>query len=352
MSKALPLDHYRLLGSSGLRVSPFCLGTMTFGSDWGWGADEGESRRQFDYYSDHGGNFIDTANFYTDGTSEEMLGRFLLEKRDRYVLATKYTLNMHPGDPNAGGNHRKSLMQSLEASLRRLNTDYVDLYWVHMFDFMTPIEETMRALDDAVRQGKVLYVGVSDFPAWKVAQANVLAEFRGWSKFVALQVEYSLIERTAERDLIPMANDLGLGVTPWSPLGQGVLSGKYTEADLSGETRGEGRHSRVAASGRLSARTLEIANEAKAIGKEIGISASQVSLAWLFRKPGDCSPILGARTFDQLKDSLNALNVELSAAQNARLEEASRISLGFPHEFLAGDTVKGFISGGTKVVPR
>jgi len=224
------LDHYRLLGRSGLRVSPLCLGTMTFGTDWGWGSDEPTSRAILDAYAAAGGNFIDTANLYTNGTSEQFVGRFLRGRRDQFVLATKYTLNpaglggpgdaLAPGrpDPNGGGNHRKRLRVSLEASpLKRLGTDYVDLYWVHAYDGVTPIEETMRALDDAVRAGKVLYVGASDFPAWKVAQANVLADWRGWSPFVGLQIEYSLAERTPERDLVPMARDLNLGVTPWSP---------------------------------------------------------------------------------------------------------------------------------------
>jgi len=351
--KSVQLDHYRLLGRSGLRVSPISLGTMTFGSDWGWGADASESRRQFDLYSDKGGNFIDTANFYTEGTSEKLLGEFLKEKRDNYVLATKYTLNMRPGDPNAGGNHRKSLFQSLEASLKRLNTDYIDLYWVHMDDGLTPIEETMRALDDAVSQGKLLYVGVSDMPAWKVAQANMLADFRGWSPFVGLQIEYSLAERTPERDLIPMARELGLGVTPWSPLAQGVLSGKYTKADLEGDggegTQGEGRHERNKTSGRLTARTLAIADKAKEIGGEIGASASQVSLHWLLRQPGVTAPIIGARTVAQLENSLGALDITLSDEQVNRLDEVSKIDLGFPHDFLRSDVLRGYMTGNTTV---
>ena len=357
----MPLNHYRLLGRSGLRVSPIALGTMTFGPDWGWGADDSVSHEQFKKYAEAGGNFIDTANFYTEGTSEKLLGNFLEGQRDQFVLATKYTLNMRPGDPNAGGNHRKNLFQSLEASLKRLKTDYIDLYWVHIDDGLTPIEETMRALDDAVRQGKILYVGVSDMPAWKVAQANTLALLRGWSPFVGLQIEYSLAERTVERELMPMAQELGIGVTPWSPLAQGVLSGKYTEADLNPEpgappepnangAPGEGRHERNKQSGRLNARTLAIANEAKAIGSEIGdVSASQVSIAWLLRQPGVTSPIIGARTMAQLEDTLKAVDLTLTTEQLARLDSVSKIELGFPHEFLRGDMVRKFVSGDTHI---
>ena len=365
----MPLNHYRLLGRSGLRVSPIALGTMTFGTDWGWGADDSVSHQQFEKYAEAGGNFIDTANFYTEGTSEKLLGKFLEGRRDQFVLATKYTLNMRPGDPNAGGNHRKNLFQSLEASLKRLNTDHIDLYWVHMDDNLTPIEETMRGLDDAVRQGKILYVGVSDMPAWKVAQANTMALLRGWSPFVGLQIEYSLAERTVERELMPMAQDFGIGVTPWSPLAQGVLSGKYTEADLEPDDREkaprfspaprppkedgaavEGRHERNKQNGRLNAKTLAIANEAKAIGAELGdVSASQVSLAWLLAQPGVTSPIIGARTMEQLEDTLKAVDLTLSAEHLARLSEISKIELGFPQSFLGSEMMRSFISGNTQI---
>src|SRR5271167_5066445 len=219
--------RYKLLGKSGLRVSELCLGTMTFGEDWGWGSSKDESRQVYDAFLEAGGNFIDTANVYTNGTSEKLLGEFMTGHRDRIVLATKYT-NAAPGkDPNAAGNHRKSMMRAVEASLERLKTDYIDLYWLHIWDQITPIEEVMRAFDDLVRQGKILYAGVSDMPAWLVAKANTLAELRGWSSFVGLQIEYSLIERTPERELLPMAAEMGLGVTAWGPLANGVLTGKY-----------------------------------------------------------------------------------------------------------------------------
>jgi aryl-alcohol dehydrogenase-like predicted oxidoreductase len=357
----MQLDHYRLLGRSGLRVSPLCLGTMTFGTDWGWGADASESRRQLDLYAERGGNFLDTANFYTEGTSEKFLGDFLQNQRDRFVVATKYTLNLRDGDPNAGGNHRKSLAQNLDASLKRLQTDYIDLLWVHMDDGLTPLEETMRALDDVVSQGKVLYVGISDMPAWRVARANTLAEWRGWSPFIGLQIEYSLAERTPERDLLPMAREMGLGVTPWSPLAQGVLSGKYTEADLltdspitgggggsSGETS-EGRHERNKSNGRLTARTLAIANEARAIAHELGASTVQVALAWLLEQPGVVSPIVGARTAAQLEDSLGCFDVTLAPEHLARLDAISKVELGFPHDFLAQEFVQKFMRGGTTI---
>ena len=221
--------RYKLLGNSGLRVSELCLGTMTFGEEWGWGASKSECRKMFDMFVEAGGNFIDTANRYTEGTSEKFVGEFISDMREQIVLATKYTLYTKQGDPNAAGNHRKNMVQALENSLRRLKTDYIDLYWVHAYDYMTPVEEMMRALDDMVRAGKVLYIGVSDTPAWVVSQANTMAQLRGWTPFSALQIEYSLIARTPERDLLPMARAFDLAVTPWGAIGGGVLTGKYNK---------------------------------------------------------------------------------------------------------------------------
>src|ERR1700736_4820554 len=219
--------NYKLLGKSGLRVSEFALGTMTFGDDWGWGAPKDEAQKVYNAFREVGGNFIDTANIYTNGTSESFLGEFMKGHRASMVLATKYT-NAAPGtDPNAAGNQRKNMMQAVEASLKRLHTDYIDLYWVHIWDQITPVEEVIRGLDDLIRQGKVLYVGISDAPAWWIAQANTLAQLRGWSPFVGLQIEYSLIERTVKRELVPMAKALNLGLTAWSPLARGILTGKY-----------------------------------------------------------------------------------------------------------------------------
>jgi aryl-alcohol dehydrogenase-like predicted oxidoreductase len=242
------LDHYRLLGRSGLRVSPLSLGTMTFGKDWGWGADATEARRIYDLYVDRGGNFVDTSVNYTDGASERLLGEFIRDKRDRLVLATKFTMAREPGNPNAGGNHRLNLLRSVEQSLRQLGTDRIDLLYLHAWDFTTQPEEVMRALDDLVRAGKIVYAGICNTPAWRIAQLQTLADLRGWSPFVALQIEYSLVERTVEHELMPMAQALGLGVLPWSPLGGGILTGKYSRSDLSDEKRSprfsdqEGRH--------------------------------------------------------------------------------------------------------------
>jgi aryl-alcohol dehydrogenase-like predicted oxidoreductase len=335
---------YRLLGRSGLRVSEFALGTMTFGDDWGWGAPKDEAQKVYNAFRESGGNFIDTANIYTNGTSETFLGEFMKGHRASLVLATKYT-NATPGtDPNAAGNHRKSMMQSVEASLKRLQTDYIDLYWVHIWDQLTPVEEIMRGLDDLVRQGKVLYVGISDFPAWWIAQANTLASLRGWSPFVALQMEYSLIERTVERELIPMARALNLGVTAWSPLSRGVLTGKY---------HGHGSSE----SGRMSVdslkpfmpeeqRTGRILAAVKTVANQVGRSMAQVALAWLRSGPVPVIPIIGARKLSQLQDNLASIDLLLSADQLKALDEASRIELGFPYALYSMDMVRALMHGG------
>ncbi len=257
--------RYKLLGRSGLRVSELVLGTMTFGEDWGWGASPAVSKEIFDAYANAGGNFIDTANRYTNGSSEKIVGDLVAADREHFVLATKYTLVTRPGDPNAAGNQRKNMVQSLEASLKRLKTDYLDLYWVHAWDFMTPVEEVMRGLDDLVRAGKVLYVGISDAPAWVVSQANTLADLRGWSRFVGLQLRYSLADRAAERDLLPMARALDIGVTAWSVLGAGVLTGKYRSKEGE-EVRGR------AATWTLPERHYALGDEVVKIAEEIGCS--------------------------------------------------------------------------------
>lgn len=342
----MELNDYRLLGNSGLRVSPMCLGTMTFGEDWGWGSNEDQSRKVFDTYASRGGNFIDTADLYTNGTSEKFVGRFLEGRRDQFVLATKYSFNQRQGDPNAGGNHRKHLKEALDGSLKRLNTDYIDLYWVHVYDGVTPIEELMRALDDAVRAGKILYIGVSDFPAWKISQANTLALLKGWTPFVGLQIEYSLLERTVERDLIPMAQDLGLGVTPWSPLAGGVLTGKYNKP-ASGEKRYKEDDPHLKKY--LSDKNLRVAEEVVKISKDVGRSAAQVALAWLISRPGVTSTILGARTVKHLDDNLGALSLKLSDDAIRRLNDLSAVDMGFYNEFVAQPHVANFLSGGTKL---
>lgn len=353
MTTLTTLDSYRLLGRSGLRVSPLCLGTMTFGTEWGWGAQYEASKQIFDLYVSRGGNFIDTANYYTKGTSETWLGDFIATDRARLVVATKYTLHMRPGDPNSGGNHRKNMMESVEASLRRLKTDYIDLYWIHMWDYTTPIEEVLRAFDDLVRQGKILYAGVSDTPAWKIAQANTIAKLRGWTPFIAAQMEYSLVQRDLERDILPMSRELGLGNCPWSPLGSGVLAGKYTREDLKQQEAGEKpTHGGEARGARLSPKKLDVAEVVVAIAKEIAKSPSQVALNWLMQQPGVTSPILGARKVEQLEDNLGCLDFELEEEQMTRLNEVSKIELGFPHDFLFGEPVKNHVFGGAKVERR
>jgi aryl-alcohol dehydrogenase-like predicted oxidoreductase len=350
------LSSYRLLGRSGLRVSPLSLGTMTFGTDWNWGADETQARRIFDAYVERGGNFIDTANRYTEGTSERFVGEFAKGRRDSLVLATKYTLPMLPGDPNSGGNHRKAMVRSLEDSLKRFGTDYVDLFYLHAWDFTTPVEEIMRAFDDLVRAGKVLYLGLSDIPAWQASRMQAIADLRGWAPLVAMQVEYNLIERTVERDVVPMAAELGLGVIPWSPLASGVLTGKYSRADLGAGTGGSAadgsRRDVAAGNGSLTERGLAIADVVQEVAGELGRSPAQVALAWTLLNPAVTAPIIGARTLAQLEDNLGALDVVLDEGQRARLQAASAIDLGFPHDFLARPMTRAIVSGGLDIRPR
>ncbi len=338
--------RYRLLGKSGLRVSELCLGTMTFGEDWGWGSSKDESRKVLDAFLEAGGNFIDTANIYTNGTSETLLGEFLQGRRDSAVLATKYTNAMPGTDPNAGGNQRKNMVRSVEASLKRLQTDYIDLYWLHIWDRITPLEEVMRAFDDLVRQGKILHAGVSDMAAWAVARANTLAELRGWTPFVGLQIEYSLVERTVERELLPMAEALGLGVTAWSPLAGGVLTGKYLEGKHEGGARRVNRTEMMKSFLPAAERTEATVREVLSVAEEVGRSPAQVSLAWLRQRPSPVIPIVGARRLEQFRDNLACLDLTLDGDQVRRLDAASHVELGFPHDFYARDMVKGLVYGG------
>lgn len=331
--------RYRCLGHSGLRVSEFCLGTMTFGEDWDWGADFDTCQQMFEAYAAAGGNFIDTANLYTNGTSEKYVGQLVGGDRDRWVIATKYTFNTSPGDLNASGNHRKNMVQAVEASLKRLQIDYIDLLWLHAWDFTTPVEEVMRAFDDLIRSGKVLYIGISDTPAWIVAQANTLASLRGWTPFIGLQIEYSLRQRTPERELLPMAAALGLGITAWSPLGGGVLTGKYND-----ETPSTGRLSRPDGI-TIEQRDLDIAAAVLKIADDIGCSPAQVALNWI-RQRSNIIPILGARTLAQLQDNLDSLSFTLSAEQLQALNQVSQIELGFPHDFFNSAMVQDFAFGG------
>lgn len=342
----MPLNHYVTLGRSGLRVSPFCLGAMTFGEDLGWGTSVKDSEAILDRFIELGGNFIDTANAYTKGHSEKIIGDHVgrhKARRDRLVIATKFTSNLYAGDPNGGGSNRKSIVAACEQSLRRLQTDYIDLYWLHSWDKWTPIEETMAALDDLVRSGKVRYIGVSDTPAWKVAEAQVLARFRGWAPFIALQIEYSLLERTVEGELIPMAQEMGLGVTPWSPLKSGVLSGKYTRANA-----GQIKADRGAwAESSLNDRTYGIVDELYRIAKEVDSTPARVALAWVQGRPGVTSTIIGARTMAQLEDNVKTLDLALSKEHVATLDALTKPTLNFPAGFLAMAGV--FINGGTTV---
>lgn len=356
MDDTLALDTYRLLGRSGLRVSPLVLGTMTFGTDWGWGADHAESRRILDTYLDRGGNFVDTADVYTGGTSERFLGEFLAQRRDRVVLATKYTSATDPGDPNSGGNHRKNMVRSVEASLRRLRTDYIDLLYLHAWDGTTPVEEVLRGLDDLVRAGKVVYLGMSDVPAWQVSRMQAIADLRGWSPLIAMQIEYSLAQRTVERELIPMSAELGLGVVPWSPLASGVLTGKYTRDDLPGGGGPDGvagtRREVAVGNGALTERSLAIADVVAEVAAEVGASAAQTAIAWTLRNPAVTAPILGARTVAQLEDNLGALDVRFTAEQEAALERVSAVDRGFPHEFLDLPMTRSVVYGGVTILPR
>ncbi len=322
---------YRLLGNSGLRVSELALGAMTFGTE-DWGADQAESRRVYDGFREAGGNFIDTANVYSAGRSESFLGEFIADERERIVLATKYTGITRGRDVNASGNSRKNMMDAVHASLTRLRTDYIDLYWVHVRDFMTPIEEVMRGLDDLVRQGKVLYVGISDTPAWEVARANTLAALRGWTPFVGLQVRYSLLDRAVERELLPMAKELDLAVTPWDTLGSGILTGKYNAGKDGRLASAKGRAS---LRGLVKDRDLTIAAEVMKVAEKIGRTPAQVALAWVRQGEGVVIPLVGARTREQLDDNLGCLEFELDPSDKTALDEASRIELGFPHDFLA-----------------
>jgi aryl-alcohol dehydrogenase-like predicted oxidoreductase len=338
--------RYRLLGNSGLRVSEAALGTMTFGDDWGWGSPKDEARKVYDAFREAGGNFIDTANLYTNGTSESFLGEFMQGHRQSVVLATKYT-NAAPGtDPNAAGNQRKNMVQSVEASLKRLQTDYIDLYWVHAWDQITPVDEVMRGLDDLVRQGKVLYAGISDAPAWWVAQANTLALMRGWSPFIGLQIEYSLIERTVERELVPMAKALNVGLTAWSPLANGLLTGKYHGQGSSEPGRMSG--DMMKAFMPEEQRTGRVVAAVKSVSDEVGRSMAQVALGWLRYRPVPVIPIIGARKLSQLQDNLASLELTLSPDHLKTLDEASRVELGFPYEFYAKDLVRTFVYGGLR----
>ena len=329
---------YKLLGRSGLKVSELCLGTMGFGTEAGWGADKGASFAIMDTFANAGGNFIDTANVYKSGTSEKIIGEYITNHdRDYFVLATKYTLKDNITNPNASGNNRKNMMRSVEESLKRLKTDFIDVLYLHIWDDLTPIDEVLRAMDDLIRQGKVNYAAISDTPAWVVAKGNTLAELMGWSQFVALQVEYSLIARTPERELIPMAKHFGITVTPWAPLGGGALTGKYLRGEQ-GRIKPE--------SARLNDRSTNITKAVIAIADELGVSPGNVALKWTTAQGFSSIPIVGATKVSQLEENLKTIDVNLSAENLQKLNEVSAIQLGFPGDFFNEEAVKMNSFGG------
>src|ERR1700756_1965723 len=349
------LNEYITLGRSGLRVSPLCLGTMTFGTEWGWGSEENVSRSVFDGYIDAGGNFVDTADAYTGGKSEELVGKFIADRglRDRVVLATKSTFNTDPGNPNGGGNGRKHVYRALEGSLRRLRTDYIDLYWLHAWDTVTPVEEVVATLNDLVREGKIRHYGFSDTPAWYVTRAQTLAEKEGKERVIALQLEYSLVERSIEREHIPAAQELGLGICPWSPLASGLLSGKYKREGDSG--RGEGRLEQakdhpVLARLLRDERNWRIVDVLIDVARQLGKPPAQVALNWVATQPGVTSTIIGATKLVQLEDNLRATEFGIPAELRRRLDEASAIPDIHPYLFYA-PVMQAMITGGASVNP-
>ncbi|OBF41808.1 aldo/keto reductase [Mycobacterium sp. ACS1612] len=324
----MPLDHYLTLGRSGLRVSPFALGAMTFGKDPGAaGSSVEESEKILETYFDLGGNFVDTANLYTNGHSERILGDWFAAhpgRRERVVVASKFFCNMFPGDPNGGGAGRGAITAQLHDTLRRLQTDYLDLYWLHNWDRNTPIEETMRTLDDLVRAGKIRYIGFSNVPAWVTAQAQDAALFRGWTPLIALQVEYSLLARTVEGEIAPLAQQQGMALTPYSPLKGGFLSGKYRRGGDVVDSE------RAAYVGGPSDAEFDVIETVARIAAELETTPAAVSLAWLLNRPQTVVPIVGARRVDHLDSNLAGLDVQLSADHLRVLDEVSAPALGYP----------------------
>ena len=346
------MKDYVLLGRSGLRVSRLCLGTMTFGTEWGWGNAEDTSRQIFNQYLDSGHNFIDTADGYTNGTSETLIGKFMKERggRERIVLATKFGFAREQGDPNTGGNGRKNIYNALHTSLSRLQTDYIDVYWLHNWDSLTPAEEVVSTLDDLVRSGKVRYVGFSNAPGWYLGQAQMIAEFRGYAPIVALQLEYSLVKREIEREHVPAALEFGMGITPWSPLASGLLSGRYQGgAGISGEGRLQAVKEHPAFSSLFTERNWRIAGELTKVAKEIGRSPAQVALNWVTNRQAVSSTIIGATKIAQLRDNLGALDFAIPQELTTRLDEISALETPYPYYFFTGQQFREMVSGGTNI---
>jgi|HubBroStandDraft_6_1064221.scaffolds.fasta_scaffold00289_22 aryl-alcohol dehydrogenase-like predicted oxidoreductase len=343
----MSLKQYVTLGRSGLRVSPLALGTMTFGTEWGWGSEPAVARQVFDRYVDQGGNFLDTADAYTNGRSEELVGQFIDERglRERVVLATKFTFNADPSSPNAGGNGRKNIYRALEGSLRRLKTDYVDLYWMHVWDKITPVEEVIYTLNDLVRAGRIRHYGFSDVPAWYVARAQTLAEKEGKERLIALQLEYSLAERNIEREHIPVAQELGMGLCPWSPLAGGFLSGKYRQEGQTGKGDGrldEGKHAQLF--NRFTEHNWRVLDALVDVSKQLNKTPAQVALNWVATQPGVTATILGASNVSQLQDNLSAIEFTIPAELRTRLDEASAIEVFHPYTFF-GPAVQNRVMG-------
>jgi len=336
----MSFDYYTL-GRSGLRVSRLALGTMTFGESWGWGSDEATARAMFDRYLDAGGNFVDTADLYTEGQSETLLGRFITASgsRDRVVLTTKFSYNAEPGNPNAGGNGRKNILRAVEGSLRRLRTNYIDLYLLHTWDRVTPAEEVLHTLDDLVRAGKIRYAGLSDVPAWYAAQIQTLAHAHHLQPLVNLQLQYSLVERNIEREYAPLAQELGYGITAWSPLGMGLLSGKYKPSESGHDGAGDGRIQALKGSGlaslqdKFTPRNWAIVRAVEQVAREHDLSMAQVAIQWAVRRPAVGSVILGARTMAQFEDNLAALDRSLPDEALRRLDAVSALPQQFPYSF-------------------
>lgn len=346
-------NEYVLLGRSGLRVSRFCLGTMTFGTDWGWGSAEDSSRQIFNAFLDSGANFIDTADGYTNGTSETLIGKFLKDRgnRDRVVIATKFGFGREEGNPNSGGNGRKNIYDALHTSLRRMQTDYIDLYWLHNWDTLTPAEELMSTLDDLVRSGKVRYIGFSNCPGWYLGHAQTIAQLRGYAPIIGLQLEYSLVERNIEREHVPAALEFGMGITPWSPLASGLLTGRYQSSGA--DPRGEGRLNAVrehpAFTDLFSERNWKIAEELVKVAKQIGRSPAQLALNWVTNRPAVSSTIIGATKLQQLQDNLGSLDFTIPAELEKRLNDIGAPEVRYPYNFFTGELTK-MVSSGTSVV--
>ena len=330
---------YKILGKTGIKVSQMCLGTMTFGTDWGWGADKAESQKMFDVFLNHGGNFIDTANIYTKQSSEIFLGEFIQTERKNLVLATKYTLNEY-GELNRSGNNRKNMIESLQESLRRLNTDYIDLFYVHAWDYLTDPEELMRNLEYLVSSGKVLTIGISDTPAWIVSRCNTIAEQRGWTPFSAYQVEYCLSERTVERDIIPCAEAYDMSIAAWGPLGAGLLTGKYINPDDSPKRMVPGK------SRRLLGKNLEIAQKVMEVAVDSDMTPAQLAINWQRAQSPNISCLFGARSAAQCEENMQSLNYEITDEQLIALNETTQIDMGFPRDFLDTDRVRHIVYGG------